>query len=584
MKKPTKLMALALAALTIAPNFVACGDQGGIDIDPEKTQLYIGNYDGGMGHVWLDHLVKGFEEKYATTSFEKDKTGVQIIVENSKDLGGATLISTMSSKKNELYFTESAVYYEFINAGLLLDITDVLTTPQADDGNKTIESKMNDVQQAYFKTEEDKYYAVPHYAGYTGIIYDIDLFNEKELFIAKNGAPSEKLQDGGSFKMYRFTNAEGEKSAGPDGKYGTTDDGLPATYDEFFKLCDEMVKKQVTPFVYTGQYPTYTNWFLTALQADYEGPEELSAILNLDGSTAKDILKIQKSANGQYTDDRSGDKFNIVEAGDVELTNQNGYMMFAQKGKLEALRFMERVFSNPSYYYNSCIGSTFSHRAAQSAFLLNGIGTSAEQPIAFLLDGIWWEEEATADFEYAAAKFGSQYSKANRNIGLMPLPKADESKIGEGVTVMDLNKTTIFISSKIAKKKVELAKMFLAYSCSDEALRDFTTTTYCPKALTYDMGDDYDNLNSYGKNIWNVYKDASYMLHYSGNVIYRNALADVNIYASNTTDYSQHLINFLCPALAGSTKISAETAFKNIVEYQHHAAEGWKVKMKNYLK
>ena len=33
-------------------------------IDKDKVQLYVGNYNGGVGDKWLDSVVERFEEKY----------------------------------------------------------------------------------------------------------------------------------------------------------------------------------------------------------------------------------------------------------------------------------------------------------------------------------------------------------------------------------------------------------------------------------------------------------------------------------------------------------------------------------------
>lgn len=560
MKNLKRFVCVLAVAVFAVSACVGCrsnsGNGGGdVTIDTSKSQLYVGNYNGGYGSVWLDHLIEGFEEKYKNVSFESGKVGVQIIPDPNKDYIGSTLISTITSKTNDIYFTESADYYAYLDKGYMLDITDIMTTPQADDNNKTIVSKMTDVQKDYY-CADGKYYAVPHYAGFSGIMYDIDLFEQENLYFS------------GEREGKFVTSASETRSAGPDGVTGTSDDGLPATYDEFFSLLDHMVKvKEITPFVFTGQYSTYLNWLLSALYVDYEGADNMNAILNLNGSTVDNIVELE---DGKIGSPKS-----------VALTNENGYKLFGTQGKLEVLKFLEKILTNSNYYYNPCVGSTYSNRNAQTDYLKNGV-TNTKNRIAFLCEGIWWAEEASEDFVYVVDKKGDAYSQENRNIGILPLPKASADQVGSGSTLIDINKSTAFIYSGIKSSKIELAKTFLAYACTDEALRDFSVTTDCPKALNYDLGDDYNKLSKYGQNVWNTYKNSDYVLHYSDNAIYRNQLPLVEMFkAGFTGSYGLHPSKVLCPVTAGTSKMTAEEVFQQILEY--HNAEWWKANMSAYL-
>ncbi len=554
MRKLTKFLVCLLATIIAVPTFVGCVGDTGISIDKTKTQLYIGNYDGGYGHVWLDHLIEGFEQKYAETSFEEGKKGVQIVVQNNKNLSGDKLYTSMASSINEIYFTENFNYYTFVNENKVLDLTDLVTTTNYQDGldGKTIESKMNDVQKAYYGAEVNsntKYYAVPHYAGFSGLMYDIDLFEEENLYFSGENA--------GEF----VSDSSETRTNGPDGQYGTKDDGLPATYEEFFELLDYMVKDcGITPFIFTGKYPTYINWLISALFVDYEGLDNLKALLNLDGSTVSDIIELEGN--------------NLSEPKSVALNNSNGYKLFGTKGKLEALKFIEKILSNEKYYYKGCISSTFSNLTAQKHFLQDGVSQGGKR-IAFLAEGIWWEEEANGSFVSRAKSAGDEYSRENSNLGILPLPKGDATKVGEKNTLVDINKSVICVSAKIKDYKKELAKKFIAYACSDEALIDFTLTTDCPKALSYEMGSDYDDLTNYGKNIWDVYNESDYVLHYSANDLYKNHLNDLEMFKAgfNMGTNGVHPFSVMCKAKAGNKTMSAEAVMKDILKF--HDATWW---------
>lgn len=43
-----------------------------------------------------------------------------------------------------------------------------------------------------------------------------------------------------------------QKSCGPDGAYGTPDDGLPSSLEEFAQLCDYIKSKGGSPFIIPG--------------------------------------------------------------------------------------------------------------------------------------------------------------------------------------------------------------------------------------------------------------------------------------------------------------------------------------------
>ena len=76
---------------------------------------------------------------------------------------------------------------------------------------------------------------------------------------------------------------EGTKANGPDGKPNTYDDGLPATFAEFYALCDYMTTVGVTPFVLPGSIVACETLMLYQLYADYEGRDNFLLNYTFDG-------------------------------------------------------------------------------------------------------------------------------------------------------------------------------------------------------------------------------------------------------------------------------------------------------------
>ena len=542
--------ALALMVALTGVFSLACGDSG---IDKTKTQLYVGNYNGGYGGEWLHTLVAEFEAEYATQSFQPGKTGVQVILEENKDLIGKTLRTKMSSSINEVFFTEAVYYYAYLDDNLLLDIGDLVRAENPDDGNKTIESKMSEEQKSFLNVD-GAYYAIPHYAGFTGIVYDVDLFDSKGLYYS-----------GVAGKEGQFVASKTEaRSKGPDGKTGiidgkdySADDGLPATYDEFFKLCDYMYQKRgVTPFVWTGSHRnTYLNWLLAALQTDHEG---LQTKLNFDFSgTATGLVTVDAQEN-------------VTPRGDVLIDNEHGYEMFSQEGRYYALKFLERMVSDTKYYYYDSFTKTFSNRNAQSAFLLNGIEDTSQNRIAMLPEGIWWEEEAKDDFAYAAKNIDEKYGRDQRRFGYMPLPKATSAKAGQAQTLYDLNKSYAFVNARIEESKVDLAEKFLAFCYTDRALRLFTTTTNTPKAMNYELlPEEYAGLNHFGKTVWDTYRNSETVYASSKNPLYRNNESSLELILTYQTQTEASAVDAFQRSV---NRLNAGQFFNGIIERNSQTA------------
>ena len=63
MRKLKKLLAVLLSVVCALGIFGGCGDKG-IKIDKTKTQLYISNYDAGIGRTWIESIGKEFEKAF----------------------------------------------------------------------------------------------------------------------------------------------------------------------------------------------------------------------------------------------------------------------------------------------------------------------------------------------------------------------------------------------------------------------------------------------------------------------------------------------------------------------------------------
>lgn len=549
-----KLLSLSLATLFSLTSLAAVGcgetgEQGGSWNEPVNegaTQLSISNFDGGFGTEWLYVAAKRFEKKYATTSFETGKTGVQIRIDPMKTVASG-IIGEMQDSTTEIYFNEQVYYRDAVSEGKFLDITDIVTENlSADHGeDATIESKLTAEQIAFYKTEDGKYYGLPHYGGYCGITYDIDLFENEGYYLAKN-------KDNGNDGFVKKGSTE-ERSYGPDGQKGTYDDGLPATYDEFFKLCARISKTGVTPMLWAGMQRE-GSWvgLLNALFTDYEGLDQMMLNYTCDGEATNLVDSYKVDESGRITE---------INLKSETVTPATGYKLSGQAGRAYALSFLERLLKG-NYYSDDATDESISNVEGQLTYLESSL---IGEPIAMYVDGSFWFNEADSAFDLLYETYGEKAKAENRRFGFMPMPKADSSRLGKQ-TMMDYLYSAAFINANIAPEKAEVAKLFLQFLYTDESLIEFTVITNTPKAVTYELGDSYDQLTEFGKSVWDNKLNADLVYPYTTNKLYLNNQSKFNMYYRWYSKIGTSTKNMVFDSLR-KEKVAASDYFSGIQNY-----------------
>lgn len=506
-----------LLALTLSMSMVACGGKktgGDIEqVDDNKTQLYVFNFAGGFGAEWLAAAKARFEELHKDDVYEEGKKGVQIVINNSKQSADA-VVNQIEYNAEEVYFTELAYYYTLKEAGVLGDITEVVTkdlSEYGDEAGSTILNKMSDDQKAFYAIEENgetHYYGIPHYAGYTSLVYNVDLFEEEKYYFAADTSDAQSLED------YFIVKSTDKRSAGPDGEFDTEDDGLPATFDEFFKLCDYIAERGQTPVTWRGaSYDDYLRKLMLSVEANIDGKEQTSLAYSMNG-TATTLGTA--SADGFKT------------GASKKITASNGYEVYASKGKYEALDFMNKLATNDKYHEELAFNGGYSHMNAQEDFLYAGHDNGETDPIAMLVEGIWWENEAEGTFDSMADSMGEEYAKENRNFAIMPLPKASAADAGKNV-FLDSLYSLCFMKSNVEEWKKPLALDFIAFVNSDESLVEFTQITNTPKDLDYEMTEEQmKSMTNFGRSVMKLKAKSDIVYPYSNSAIYVNQSSSFN--------------------------------------------------------
>lgn len=495
--KLKKILCFALSMMVTATCFVGCG--GGIfdnpddvQVDVSKTQLYVGVFDGGLGRSFFEETAAAFEESCSEVSFETGKKGVQIILDWGKEEYGSSLIDTISTNRQEVYaFANAGSYYDYINRGHLLDISDVVT----EGGENSIENKMNASLRNFYRVGDSKYYSIPVMEGYIHMIYDVDLFDKEHFWFAP---------DGDFVKVDNASTTPGARRAGLSGGVDGWDAGLPETYSEFFILLEEMVARGIIPFTWSGaQIGTYTTRLAVSMWADYQGADEFAQTFTLDGTVPVKVISdtdFTESAVGTYS----------VPSGKYStstITRNNAQEISAKEaGKYYALKLVHDIMYSKKYVNQKRVNSPAeSHLGAQATYL-QSIRTS--QKIAMIIEGPWWQNEAEAVFS-AMEMYGSQYSSMNRRFGIMPIPKADDGTSADGrVFTIEAANPTMFISNYIAKNKIDLAKNYLRFLNTEESMCKFTLLTKTRRPFNYSLtNEELATLPYYVRNLVEASKD-----------------------------------------------------------------------------
>lgn len=517
MKKIQKSSATVLGLLMMgsAAAFVGCGPRGEA-VDKNKTQLYVANYNGGVGEKWLDEAAARFTEANENTEFTPGKKGVQIIIDHDKSYNGTLLVNSIKADDNEVYFTQGVDYPTYVATGAVKDISNLVENVLDKDG-KTIKSKLYPQMDDALNID-GKYYGIPHYELYAGLNYDAGIFEKRNLYFADAIDDADATYVG----TRKFvTNKTTKKSCGPDGKYGTSDDGLPSSFHEFYKLMDKMIQNNVTPFVFTGKSPHYTNLLIQSLCANLLGPDAVQANFVFD-SNGKEVEVV--------TD--FNDTTPIIEK--KVITEENAYLIKSTAGLYYALEFAEKVFGTSSYYYTPCTSSTYTHLMAMESFMLSGL--DGENHIAMLIDGNYWYNEANDDglFERLENNYAETYT--SKDVKFMPLPQKYSGTVveneGRATTLVDTYQSYALVNAKTDDDKMDLVESFLSFLYAEEELKNFTVATNgVLKGVSYDFSSCKSQVNSYAQSFLEMRENAV------ANGTYVIGTSSHDIFRANTTKF-----------------------------------------------
>jgi len=476
-----------LLSSCIGSNVITPDDNG------KTTTINFCHFQGTAGIDWLKEAAARFSEANKEVSFEEGKTGVKVNVSQTKQ----SPYDNLTTDGNDIYLFETDPdIYKLSTQNLLLDLTDVVTP---------LLPKIDRDAQKRMKGSDGKYYALPHYNWYTGVTYDVDLFDQKGFYFADPSESEDKVIPYSSkFGTARFVaGLDAKKSVGPNGIAGDYDDGLPSSMQELCILCDYIKASGKSPFLMAGKSSVYSFYLTTALWASLSGGDAMRDTFCNWTDAEVDVVTGYSSSEELFCE---GSGIKAPTTKKEVLTSDNGYEIYSTKARYYALSFLELAFREGWFNEKALKNANREVIEAHDNFVREGNETGA-----ILYDASYWCHEA--ENINAFKKWNQQHPGKKRNLSFMPLPTTYEGSVtteseGKKPTLLNAGGSYLFANQKVESNpgKAKAVRAFISFLYQDSELAAFTEGS----GLTIPMTYAYDKSkpdNLYYKNLNTIVAD-----------------------------------------------------------------------------
>ncbi len=525
MKK--RILVLMLCMVMALGSFgFGCGRVYEDEDDGTTTRINVINYGGGIGRVWLDNAIARFKELKKDEVYEEGTKGVSFEVSNTKNIND----TTMANDGYHVYFNQkmgdlSALAQE----GKLLQINDILGDVNDPD---SLAAKVYPEVRESLKGTDGNYYGLPHYETYPGLAYDVESFAANGWYFAKptsikDGKPVYDYEDGVDAELFTsdygsawFTSDNDYFSCGPDGAYGTDDDGLPTSLQELILLCAKVKSDGAYPVSIMGKQLQYGNYLMGALWNSLAGYDQMKAVYQLQA----DEVEVCCGKNGElgkveYTDKTAfpGTDIKVPYTTKVKITAENAWLTSYMSAKYYAFAFAE-ILQDCGFWSADYADPDCTMVNAQRNFIYGGYkGVSRT---AMLVDGTYWYNEAAENgtiSDYVRDK-GSEKKVAWMSLPTSvfdtQLPTEDNKPIQ--TSLIDYGNAFAYINSNIKNNEglVRACKDFLAFCYSDSELKEFTVTSGVTRPMNYTLDSaDEARMSYYNLQLWNLRKNSKVLFY-----------------------------------------------------------------------
>ena len=460
-KKVGKILTLMLSFVFACGSFAACNgdDEKKLIADPDVLRLFV--WEGGYGSEWVKALEKGFEALYPEINVDITTTPLRERVQLEWE------VSSTSNRYDILMVdgdNADVAYTKYRVPGLeyaFAQVDDVFEMKPAgeEDGDKTVADKMMDGVPEYFTqfdVNNGMTFSFPTVTTMSGWVYNKEVLADCGIEV------------------------------------------LPRTTDEFIEVCRTVKAHGYTPIIFAGGTDYYTGRFIE-WWVQYNGYED-------------------------YVHYCAGEAYDEM-MGDWRYSTK----IFDQKGRLYSLEVMEELYgykggaADPECFIDTQ-ATGYRFMDAQQKFMDKVDG---KYQYAFMSNGGWIENEMREFFAVGSVPLGMMQVPLLSDIVYMDktldreaqTPVMDETKLrdcvsyfrGEGakpdgvsdevlnhleaaynrVSGGSLGYAAVIPASS---KKIDLAKRFLSYMYSDEAI-ELVAESNCGAVIAADY--DYSQMETY---------------------------------------------------------------------------------------
>lgn len=497
-------------------------------VDETKTNISVTVFNGTARTEYMEKAVKRFEEANKDVSFAPGKTGVHIDVDS---------VGTVPNTKSTLEISDSDIFldenkpniYSNSQEGIIMNLNEVVSP---------LEDKIDSDCLNRCRGYDGNYYALPHYSWYSGVTYNKTIFDEYNLYFADpnevNAIPAIAYSEADHSKVFyeaekvkMIANGNSKKSVGPDGVYGTYDDGLPSSLQEFAIWCANAKNKFVTPFRMAGAQPTYSMYLTHGLWSALAGEEKMKVYYQNYTSTPIEVVKKNDNGTTLTTNNElfyPGSKIYEPQTESIVINESNGYRVYDMVERYYSLAFFELLYKEKWLSSEFEQGSNDSHLSAFSDFL-NGSKDQAVNRCAILYDASYWYHEAKESINVYKNLSGGEAP----DVSYMPLPvklngSVTEKTAGEAPnkqTLLNIGSSYVYVNAKTALDEGRKAAVisFLKFLYSDDELKAFSELTglQIPMQYTYST----ENKDTYYQKLQNIVNDADVVQFASDSMIFK---------------------------------------------------------------
>ena len=488
-------MSFGLAACGGGGSGTSGGTSGGGDTSASTSinvLVFTGTATRNGAIKWIQDAAERFTELKKNEVYESGKKGVNISISDNKLIP----YENLSTDGNDIYLDEArADMYTYSASNELMQLDEIVKYIEDEQG-LTIDADAKKRMLGYESADGQRhYYGLPQYEWSNSLTYDVNYFEDSGLYFAKPDATKSVTYEG-KYGTVKFVDPmDMQKSCGPDGAYGTTDDGLPSSLEELAQLCDYIKSKSGSPFIMPGGAAgsVYSFHMVQAIWAALEGAETMKSVTAEFSDKAVEVVTGFKSNEFFF-----GDKnipMPITEK--VVLNDENGYKMYDMASRYYALAFMQ--LANDNDWFHSETKSDTSADKVQTTF----IATNANERAAMYIDGTYWYHEAKL---YNKGSAFTQWRRTSggkaRKLSYMSLPTTLNGSVAEGEgkknTMLNVGSSFMFANNRVSENagKKKAVVDFLKFLYSKEELAAFTEFLGMNIPINYDydeqkLGDYY---------------------------------------------------------------------------------------------